>query len=115
MQLSLFSRLTIGYLAIFLIVAFASGYAIVQISHFRELTESILKVDNRILDHEKFLVDLLFAQSRAEQKFSITKDEAWHQEFVRIKVDFERRLESAFALNDQAAAPVLKKIHLFFF
>lgn len=110
MQLSLFSRLTIGYLAIFLIVAFASGYAIVQISHFRELTESILKVDNRILDHEKFLVDLLFAQSRAEQKFSITKDEAWHQEFVRIKVDFERRLESAFALNDQAAAPVLKKI-----
>ena len=110
MRLSLFSRLTIGYLAIFLIVAFASGYAIVQISHFRELTESILKVDNRILDHEKFLVDLLFAQSRAEQKFSITKDEAWHQEFVRIKVDFERRLESAFALNDQAAAPVLKKI-----
>jgi two-component system, NtrC family, sensor histidine kinase GlrK len=109
-RLSLFSRLTIGYLAIFLIVAFASGYAIVQISHFRELTESILKVDNRILDHEKFLVDLLFAQSRAEQKFSITKDEAWHQEFVRIKVDFERRLESAFALNDQAAAPVLKKI-----
>ena len=110
MRLSLFSRLTIGYLAIFLIVALASGYAIVQISHFRELTESILKVDNRILDHEKFLVDLLFAQSRAEQKFSITKDEAWHQEFVRIKVDFERRLESAFALNDQAAAPVLKKI-----
>jgi two-component system sensor histidine kinase GlrK len=109
-RLSLFSRLTIGYLAIFLIVAFASGYAIVQISHFRELTESILKVDNRILDHEKFLVDLLFAQSRAEQKFSITKDEAWHQEFVRIKVDFERHLESAFALNDQAAAPVLKKI-----
>jgi signal transduction histidine kinase len=109
-RLSLFSRLTIGYLAIFLIVAFASGYAIVQISHFRELTESILKVDNRILDHEKFLVDLLFAQSRAEQKFSITKDEAWHQEFVRIKVDFEGRLESAFALNDQAAAPVLKKI-----
>jgi len=106
----LFSRLTIGYLAIFLIVALASGYAIVQISHFRELTESILKVDNRILDHEKFLVDLLFAQSRAEQKFSITKDEAWHQEFVRIKIDFEGRLESAFALNDQAAAPVLKKI-----
>ncbi|HYT56236.1 MAG TPA: HAMP domain-containing sensor histidine kinase [Verrucomicrobiae bacterium] len=110
MRLSLFSRLTIGYLAIFLIVALASGYAIVQISHFRELTESILKVDNRILDHEKFLVDLLFAQSRAEQKFSITKDEAWHQEFVRIKIDFEGRLESAFALNDQAAAPVLKKI-----
>jgi two-component system sensor histidine kinase GlrK len=109
-RLSLFSRLTIGYLAIFLIVALASGYAIVQLSHFRELTESILKVDNRILDHEKVLVDLLLAQSRAEQKFAITKDEAWHLEFVRIKIDFEGRLESAFALNDLAATPVLKRI-----
>ena len=110
MRLSLFSRLTISYLAIFLIVALASGYAIVQLSHFRELTESILKVDNRILDHEKILADLLLAQSRAEQKFSITKDEAWHLEFVRIKIDFEGRLESAFALKDQAATPVLEKI-----
>jgi two-component system sensor histidine kinase GlrK len=109
-RLSLFSRLTIGYLAIFLIVALASGYAIVQLSHFREMTESILKIDNRLLDHEKVLVDLLLAQSRAEQKFSITKDEAWHLEFVRIKIDFEGRLESAFALNDHAATPVLKRI-----
>jgi two-component system, NtrC family, sensor histidine kinase GlrK len=109
-RLSLFSRLTIGYLAVFLIAALASGYAILQLGHFRELTESILKVDNRILDHEKVLADLLLGQSRAEQKFAITKDEAWHVEFVRIKTDFERRLENAFALNDPAAAPVLKKI-----
>jgi signal transduction histidine kinase len=109
-RLSLFSRLTIGYLAVFLIAALASGYAILQLGHFRDLTESILKVDNRILDHEKVLADLLLGQSRAEQKFAITKDEAWHLEFVRVKTDFEARLESAFALNDRAAAPVLKKI-----
>ncbi len=52
-RLTLFSRLAIGYLAIFLIVAVASAYAIVQLHFFRELTESILNVDNRILDHEK--------------------------------------------------------------
>jgi two-component system sensor histidine kinase GlrK len=109
-RLSLFSRLTIGYLAVFLIAALASGYAILQLGHFRELTESILKVDNRILDHEKVLADLLLGQSRAEQKFAITKDEAWHLEFVRVKTDFERRLGSAFALNDRVAAPVLEKI-----
>ena len=109
MRLSLFSRLTVGYLAIFLIVALASGYAIVQLGYFRERTESILKVDNRILDHEKILADLLLAQSRAEQKFTITKDEAWYLEFVRLKIDFEARLENAFALNDRAATPVLKQ------
>ena len=110
MRLSLFSRLTIGYLAIFLIVAMASAYAVLQLRSFRDLTQSILKVDNRILDHEKTLADLLLAQSRAEQKFAITRDEAWYLQFVRLKIDFEGRLESAFALEDPAAAPVLRRI-----
>ncbi|HEX2933141.1 MAG TPA: hypothetical protein VHV54_25660, partial [Candidatus Binatia bacterium] len=110
MRLSLFSRLTVGYLVIFLIVAFASGYAIVQLGFFRARTEAILKIDNRIIDHGKVLADLVLAQSRAEQKFTITKDEAWYLEFVRLKIDFEERLESAFALNDRAANPVLKQI-----
>ena len=52
MRLTLFSRLAIGYLAIFLIVAFASAYVVLPLRRFHELTESILNVDNRILDHE---------------------------------------------------------------
>lgn len=110
MRLSLFSRLTFGYLAIFLTVALAGAYAVVQLRHFRDLTESILKVDNRILDHEKTLADLLLGQSRAEQKFTITRDEAWYLQFVRLKIDFEGRLQSAFTLQDPAATPVLQRI-----
>ncbi len=110
MRLTLFSRLAIGYLAIFLIVAFASAYVVLQLRRFHELTESILNVDNRILDHEKMFADLLLAQSRAEQKFTITRDETWYQQFVSLKTDFDRQLESAFALRDVPATPVLKKI-----
>ena len=110
MRLTLFSRLTIGYLAIFLIVAIASGNAVLQLRHFRELTESILNVDNRIIDQEKMLADLLLAQSRAEQKFAITRDETFYQQFLRFKSDFDAQLESAFALNDSAASPILKSI-----
>jgi two-component system sensor histidine kinase GlrK len=102
--------LTIGYLAIFLIVALASAYAVLQLRYFRDLTQSILKVDNRILDYEKALADLLLAQSRAEQKFAITRDEAWYLQFVRLKIEFEGRLESAFAVEDPMATPVLKRI-----
>jgi len=65
MHLSLFSRLTIGYLAIFAIVAAASTYAIVELTIFGNQAESILRIDNRVLDHEKFLTDLLLAQSRS--------------------------------------------------
>jgi len=109
-RLSLFTRLSLGYLAIFLIVAAASAYAILGLRHFGALTESILSVDNRILDDEKFLVDLLLGQSRAEQKYVITKDQAWFIQYTRQKNDFEAHMRSVLALDNAAASPVLKTI-----
>ena len=91
-------------------VAAASSYAILMLRHVGGLTESILQVDNRILDHEKVLADLLLGQSRAEQKFVITRDEVWHLQFVRFKDDFEARMESALALRDTAVKPLLEII-----
>lgn len=110
MRLSLFSRLSIGYLAIFLIVAVASSYAIVQLNFFRGLTQSILTVDNRILDYQKSLGELLLAQSRAEQKFFITKDDSWLSQFIHLKMDFEAQLSAAAALNNPIASPLLGKV-----
>lgn len=110
MHLSLFSRLTIGYLAIFAIVAAASAYAIVELTDFGKQAESILRIDNRVLDHEKFLTDLLLAQSRAEQKYVISRDEAWYLQFVRLKFDFEARAESAAAVADVLAKPTLLRV-----
>ena len=110
MRLSLFARLTAGYLVIFLMVAAVSSYAILMLRHFGELTESILKVDNRILDHERVLADLLLGQSRAEQKFVITRDEAWYLQFVRLKNDFVERIGNAVALDQADATPILEVI-----
>lgn len=108
--MSLFARLATGYLVIFLMVAAVSSYAILMLRHFGELTESILKVDNRILDHERVLADLLLGQSRAEQKFVITRDEAWYLQFVRLKNDFSERIENAVALDQADATPILEVI-----
>ena len=108
-RLSLFSRLTLGYLAIFLIVALASAYAVLQLRDFRNLTESILKVDNRILDHEKTLADLLLAQSRAEQKFTITKTRPGTCNLCSLKIDFDRPLAKRARFRGFApATPVLR-------
>ena len=114
MRLSLFSRLTLGYLTIFLIVALASGYAVLQLREVRNRTESILKIDTRLLDHEKTLADLLLAQSRAEQKFTITKDEVWYLQFEQLQIDFESRLQSALALGDSAATSILRQVAIYF-
>jgi two-component system sensor histidine kinase GlrK len=67
-------------------------------------------VDNRILDHERVLADLLLGQSRAEQKFVITRDEAWYLQFVRLKNDFIERIENAVALDQADATPILEVI-----
>ena len=110
MQLSLFSRLTLGYLAIFAIVAAASSYAIFELTDFGHQAESILRIDNRVLEHEKFLTDLLLAQSRAEQKFVLSRDEAWYLQFVRLKIDFEARAESAAAVADALALGIVRRV-----
>src|SRR4029078_3799582 len=88
----------------------ASASAVLELRYFRDLTESILNIDNRMLDHEKMLADSVLAQSRAEQKFIITRDETWYQQFVRLKSEFDSGLQSALALNDPAAASILKDV-----
>ena len=110
MHLSLFSRLTLGYLAIFAIVAAASSYAILELTDFGNQAESILRIDNRVLDHEKFLTDLLLSQSRAEQKFVLSRDEAWYLQFVRLKIDFEARVENAAAVADVLAQAIVRRV-----
>lgn len=110
MRLSLFSRLTLGYLAIFLLVTTVSAYAIYQLRRFDALTRSILSVDNNVLELEKVLSDLLYSQSRFEQNFVIAKKEADFEQFLRLKEDFNGQLSRALALADAAAQDLLSQI-----
>ncbi len=110
MRLSLFSRLTLGYLTIFLLVTAVSAYAIYQLRHFHALTQSILSVDNSVLELEKVLADLLYSQSRFEQNFVIARKEADFEQYLRLKEDFDVQLGRALALADAAAKNLLSQI-----
>jgi len=110
MRLSLFSRLTLGYLTIFLLVTAVSAYAIYQLRHFDALTQSILSVDNSVLELEKVLADSLYSQSRFEQNFVIAKKEADFEQFLRLKEDFNVQLGRALALANAAAQNLLSQI-----
>ena len=50
MKLTIFSRLLIGYLIIFTLVIGMSAYAIFQMSQINEVTQSILTINNRMID-----------------------------------------------------------------
>jgi two-component system sensor histidine kinase GlrK len=106
-RLSLFSRLTLGYLVIFLFVTGVSAHVIFQLYRFDGLAKSILTVDSRLVEYENSLADLLLSQSRYEQKFTITKDEALFREFLRLKQEFEGQIGRALSIADGRAKTLL--------
>lgn len=108
--MSLFSRLVLGYLVIFVLVMAVSVYAILQLRRFNEVTRSILETDNRILEYEKKLTDALWEQIRYERKFIITQDDVLYDQFLLFKSDFEQYVEEAFLVSDPQAGKLLKDL-----
>jgi two-component system, NtrC family, sensor histidine kinase GlrK len=110
MRLSLFSRLVLGYLAVFALVMTVSIYAVGELRRFEDITRSILDRDNRVLDYEKKLADSFLSQIRYERKFTIAQDQALYREFLKFKGDFERNLEETLAVADSKSAAMLNQV-----
>jgi two-component system sensor histidine kinase GlrK len=110
MQLSIFSRLILGYLFIFVLVLGVSAYALFQLRRFDEVASSILDTDSRVLDYEKKLTDTLLSQIRYERKFTITKDDALFKQFLQFKDDFDHYLEQALSVGDRRDTRMLTSI-----
>jgi two-component system, NtrC family, sensor histidine kinase GlrK len=100
MKLSIFSRMMIGYLAIFILVMAVSTYTILKIQQFNKITRYILAIDGRILEYEKKLADSILSQSRFERKFTLTKDQAFYDQFLSGKEDFLKILAKIMAIAD---------------
>ena len=100
MKMTIFSRLVFGYLVIFVLVLVLSGYVVFRISQFNEVTQSVLRTNNRLLEHSEKLTDAVLSQVRNERKFIISKDKAFYHQFLNFKNDFERYLEEAMSISE---------------
>ena len=103
MRLTIFSRIVIGYLAIFLLVMGINVYAFIQIGQFNKASQSSLNINNRINDFIDKMKDAILAQVRYERKFVVTRDDALSQQFLHRKLDFDRYLQEAFSIIDSSA------------
>lgn len=110
MRLSLFSRMVIGYLVIFVLVLAVSLYAIAQLHRFNVITRSVLETDNRVLDYQKKLSDTLLEEIRYERKFVITQDDSLYNRFLMFKRDFEQYLQEMHSVEDSRLAAGLERI-----
>ena len=100
--MTIFSRLAIGFLAIFIIAAVANVNSIMQLHTLQPITRSILNVDNRLIELETKMTDLLLSMVRNEKKFIITRDTELYDHFLIAKDDFDTLLaEAALTENTQ--------------
>lgn len=110
MKLTLFSRLILGYLAIFVLVAGLSVHAISQLGRLDEVARSILESDTRLLEQEKRLADALLSQIRYERQFILTKDDRLYEQFLLRQSDFENYLDQAYSFSNPQAKSLLDGI-----
>jgi two-component system sensor histidine kinase GlrK len=90
MRLTIFQRLLMGYLAIFLLVIALSFYVVIKIGHFNKVTQSVVSTNNRMVEQSGKLTDMILSQIRYERKFLISKDEAFFTQFQKLQGDATR-------------------------
>ncbi len=100
MKLTIFSRLIIGYLIIFLLVMAVSAYAIIKLHQFNVGNRYILSIDNRILNYKKKLTDSIISQQRYENEYIISKDIIFYEQFLSAKGKFDRYLVEVLSIAD---------------
>ena len=98
MHLTIFSRLILGYLLIFILVLAISVYAILQLQQFETVTRSIQELDNKMLESEKRLSDSLLSQMRYERKYVILRDLVLYDQYLLASDDFRKNMDQALLL-----------------
>ena len=84
-----------GYLALLLLSAGVSVYAILQLRHVHDIANSMILVDNSLLDLHKGLTDALLSEQRYEKKYVLMRDRSLFRRFSESAADFEEHLHEA--------------------
>jgi two-component system sensor histidine kinase GlrK len=100
MKLTLFSRLIISYIIIFVLVMAVSMYAILKLHQFNTGNYYILNIDNRILNYKKKLADVMISQQRYENEYILSKDIIFYQRFLSTKDEFNKYLVEVRSIAD---------------
>jgi two-component system sensor histidine kinase GlrK len=106
MKLSIFTRLTIGFLTVFVVVGSMNVYALLKLDELNAGTSRIINIDQRLLELRKGLGDSILAQMGFEKKYAITRDPTFYERLVAAEQDFDRTLAEA---SGVAATPPEKE------
>lgn len=95
MRLSIFARLIISYLVLFIMLAGVSLYFIYHLSWMNDLTRSIILNDTSVLEYSNQLTDTLLSEVRNDRKYVVLKDEELYKNYMQAKNEFSQLLNEA--------------------
>ncbi len=95
MRLSIFVRLIISYLVLFIMLAGVSLYFIYHLSWMNDLTRSIILNDTSVLEYSNQLTDTLLSEVRNDRKYVVLKDEELYKNYMQAKNEFSQLLNEA--------------------
>ncbi len=98
MRLSIFWRLTIGFLAIILVVTAVTLFALYQIRQITESTTELVSKHYPAIESAKWLMTNLYAQEQSEKRYLAVHDDVFVKNFDHEAKEFRRMLTS---LQDQ--------------
>lgn len=92
LNLSILSRLISSYLLIIIIVLLSGLYAIWTLSELNKSIRSITTRDTRMIRLTEECLEILDKENAAEEKFFVSKDAEYSQQFTNFQSDFDSRL-----------------------
>ncbi|MBU1163063.1 MAG: MCP four helix bundle domain-containing protein, partial [Proteobacteria bacterium] len=91
-QYTIFQRLIIGYLAILIIIAALGLYTFHTLWKLNKVTRSISSVDEEVIRASNRLRDTSLSQRGFEEKFIVSKDRDFYQQFSETEKYFQKDL-----------------------
>lgn len=85
---------------IILLVGISGVYTIMKLNDLNQLIESIIKNDTRIIKLTEEALDDLYSLSAAEDKYLISRDPDYYQQFKNIRSDFTKRVNDLEKIAD---------------
>jgi two-component system sensor histidine kinase GlrK len=101
MRVSIFWRLTIGFLTIIALVTAVNLFALHQIRQITELSTRLVADHYPAIESAKWLIDRLYAQVRSEKKYLAVRDEVFLAHFDDDAREFRHTLA---ALKEQESS-----------
>jgi two-component system, NtrC family, sensor histidine kinase GlrK len=99
-KMNVLTRLTVGFLALFVAATSVSLYAIMKLNQFNKASTHMLQMGDRMTEYKERLSDALLSQMLYEQKYIVLRDNALHGYFLSAAKDFTTYLDEATAIAD---------------